>query len=114
MLDGTVSGCLNHPGVEAAFRCKQCMKPVCRSCVVSAPRGNFCSAACKEKFEAFADRAAALDTRIKGSGFAKLRQLAVKLILLVAFLAGSVWMFTTIEIPYVSDWAWKLRDLLGF
>lgn len=112
MLDGSASGCLNHPGVEAAFRCKQCMKPVCRSCAVTGPRGNFCSDACKEKFEAFAQRAETLDAK-RGGGFAKLRRVFVKLILFAAVLLGAGWLCITLEIPVLSDLVWQIRDRLG-
>jgi len=104
---------LNHPGVEAAFRCKQCAKPVCRSCVLSTPHGNFCSDACKEKFEAFAERAQALDAKRGGGGLVRLRRVVIKLIFFTAVFLGACWLCAAYEVPVLSGWVWQIRDRLG-
>ncbi len=66
MALGTGSGCINHPGVTAKGRCKQCGRPFCSACEVSGSTGRFCSDACKQKFEAFVERVQALEGRRTG------------------------------------------------
>ncbi|MDQ1256290.1 MAG: hypothetical protein QG656_886 [Candidatus Hydrogenedentes bacterium] len=102
------SGCINHPGVEAAARCRQCGKPVCGACVVSGPTGKFCCEECKGKHENFVQRAEQLDVKKRrGTGMlVGLRRLIVKGIILVAvvlFGAGAATYFGGFEIPVLSD-----------
>lgn len=113
MLDGRLSGCINHPGIEAVFRCKQCAKPVCRTCVVQGPRGHFCSQICADKFEAFAQRAEALDVKQKGAGFFRLKRALFKLAVLTAVLAGIGVAASRMNIPFLSDIVWQIRAMLG-
>jgi cation transport ATPase len=104
MLNGSVSGCINHPGIEAVARCKQCGKPVCGACMVSGPTGRFCSDACKEKHERFIRRAQELEkTRPRTGNLAKkLRRLIVKLVILVAVLLVLGWVAVYFDIPVVG------------
>ena len=41
-----MSVCVNHPDVEAEFRCYSCRKPICADCVVQDGDLTFCSATC--------------------------------------------------------------------
>ena len=113
MLDGTASTCVNHPGMEANYRCKVCGKPVCGGCVRRAPTGNFCSDNCQKKHEQFSQRAATLDSK-GGSGlFVKLKGTIINIIIFVVALAvvgviGSMW-----DIPVLSDLVFKVRGMLN-
>ena len=69
MALGTASGCLNHPGIEAIGRCKQCGKPFCSACRVPGPTGNYCSDICKATNEKFIERAQQLDEMNKSGGW---------------------------------------------
>jgi hypothetical protein len=42
----TQHACINHPNAPSATMCFQCHKPICRSCVVVMPDGEFCSTEC--------------------------------------------------------------------
>jgi len=114
MLEGTKSGCINHPGVEALARCKQCGKPVCGACVVSGPAGNFCSEGCKEKFQTFMSKAQHLDGRARSSVLVKLRKLAGGLIVLAAVCAAVGAIASAVEIPVLTDVVYRIRGLIGF
>ncbi len=113
MLDGTQSGCINHPGVESSVRCKQCGKPVCNACVVVGPRGRFCSIPCQQRFEAFAQQAQASETKARGSFFVKLRNTVGALVIIVVALAVVGVVSILFEVPVLSGIAWKVRGLLG-
>lgn len=113
-LGGRTSTCLNHPGIEAVGRCKQCGKPFCGACKVMGPTGLFCSAECKEKHETFVQRAQALESR-KGSVsiLVKLRKLlnTVVVIVILALILGVLG--TLFEIPVLSDLVVRARDMVG-
>ena len=113
MLEGTKSGCINHPGVEATLRCKQCGKPICDACVVVGATGCFCSPGCKEKHEAFTQRSQALETKARPSLLPKLKRLLTTLIVLVAVLFAAGLVATLVEIPVISPLAWKIRSVIG-
>jgi len=104
VLPGTASGCINHPGIEAIARCKQCGKPVCGSCVVAAYNGNFCSPLCKEKHEKFVERAQKLDAKSRGGGryLAKLRFFLKKLVVFLVGFVGVGFVSIYLQIPYAS------------
>ncbi len=117
MLAGSQSGCINHPGIEASYRCKQCGIGVCGGCVQMTPSGHFCSQVCREKFEQFSARAKALDDKMKKPVepglFVKLKNLAVGGVLLLLVLgglgvAGSLW-----QVPVLTDVVWKVRGIIG-
>src|SRR5262245_6258361 len=106
MPAGLASSCLNHPSVEATGRCKQCSKPFCDTCAVRGPTGNFCSAECKQRHEAYVQRAAKLDDmRHDTSFFAKtwiwIRKLAVFAI--VVLILGVVIHYLGYPVPILSD-----------
>ena len=111
MLDGTQSGCVNHPGIEATYRCKCCSKPVCGGCVVVSTRGNFCSEVCQKKFEGFAERAEKLEPRKSWS--LRLKRLAGKLVLwaIALLVLGAV--ASKFSIPILSDIVYRVRDFIG-
>ncbi len=106
MASGLVSSCLNHPSVEATGRCKQCSKPFCDTCAVRGATGNFCSQACKEKHEAYVQRAVKLDDmRRDTSFFAKSWIYIRKLIVfaIVGLILAVVAHFFGVNVPYLSD-----------
>ena len=106
MALGTPSSCINHPGIEAAGRCKQCGKPFCSACAVSGPTGKFCGDICKQKHEAFIQRAQQLDRASPGGGyFIKARRLAIKLVIWVVVILAVALVLTKFhlyEVPYLS------------
>lgn len=113
MLSGTQSGCINHPGVEAAARCKQCSRPICGACVVSGPTGIFCSAGCKEKHETFARRAQELDDKARSSFFIKLKGLIVWLIVVVGVAFAIGFIGTAVNIPVLTPLVQQVRGIIG-
>lgn len=113
MLEGTKSACINHPGVEATVRCKQCGRPVCDACVVTGPTGRFCSQPCKQKHEAFYQKAQGMDGKARSSFFIKLKGLLSGVIILVAVLAAVGVVATVVEIPLLSDLTRQVRALIG-
>ncbi len=109
------SVCLNHPGVEAVGRCKQCGRPFCNACKVSGPTGVFCSETCKEKHETFIQRAGDLDAQKKrsagfGATLRKVFNLALALVVIAAILgvAGAVF-----QIPVLSPIVHHVRGIIG-
>ena len=42
--------CINHPKALSSTMCFQCHKPICRSCVVVMPQGQFCSTQCSAQY----------------------------------------------------------------
>jgi len=106
MVSGTLSSCVNHPSIEATGRCKQCSKPFCDTCAVRGPTGIFCSQECKQRHEAYVQRAAKLDDmRRDTSFFAKswiwIRKLIVFAI--VALIIGVVLHYLGVTVPVLSD-----------
>jgi hypothetical protein len=112
MVSGTLSSCVNHPSVEATGRCKQCSKPFCDLCAVKGATGNFCSAHCKERHEAYVKRAAALDDRRRDTSFfAKLWMRIRKLLVfaIVALVLAVAAHFLGVNVPYLSDFINEYR-----
>lgn len=108
------SECINHPGVEATVRCKQCGKPACDACAVSGATGRFCSQDCKEKHEAFIRRAQQLETqKRRGSLSGGIRKLLswIFIVAAVVFLLVVVGSIFT-GIPILSDFAVWVRSLI--
>jgi len=104
MPQATGSGCVNHPGVEAVARCKACRKPVCATCVVTGPTGQFCSETCREKHEAYVKRARDLDRTSRRTGdLAKVRRLLIKLVILVVGVGALAWICLFLDVPVVAD-----------
>jgi hypothetical protein len=95
-------------------RCKQCGTPVCGTCNVSGPTGNFCSETCRAKHEQFIRRAQELESRRSMVGWgAKIRRLVVKgavLVVLVLFVAFLLTYFG-VEVPVLSD---QFRQYIDF
>ena len=112
MLDARLSGCINHPGVEAVIRCKQCGTAVCGACVVATAAGRFCCETCSNKYEAFTRRAQDLEPlRYGPSWMTLIRRGFLKLIVLALVLAGVGYASLHYKIPYLSD---MTRDSLKF
>src|SRR5687768_7651298 len=99
MLAGAASGCINHPGIEAAIRCKQCSKPVCSACIVAGPTGQFCSLNCSQTHQQFAARAREMEGRARSSFFPKVRGLLMSIIVFAAVLFALGFVATIFEIP---------------
>lgn len=111
MVDATASGCINHPGVEAAFRCKQCGKPVCNTCVVKGPTGHFCGAPCKERHEGFVQRAQSMQQDGRRTGqIGKLRRFLIRAVIFIVALGGLGFVALYFDIPVVAA---IIRKLLG-
>jgi len=108
-----LGGCINHPGIEAAARCKMCGKAVCRSCVAPGPTGNFCSDVCRQKHELFAVRANELDGKARSAFFPKLRGFIVNILVVCAGLFAIGFVATFIEIPILSGVTRLVRGLIG-
>ncbi len=106
MSSGTLSGCVNHPSIEAVGRCKQCGKPFCGTCEILGPTGKFCSDPCKQRHEVFVKRASKLDDMRKTSGvFGKMMDRLKKLSIyvLAILIIGIVVHFFGVHIPILSD-----------
>ncbi|MCH8204062.1 MAG: hypothetical protein IID09_02810 [Candidatus Hydrogenedentes bacterium] len=106
MSSGMLSGCINHPSIEAVGRCKQCGKPFCGTCEILGPTGKFCSDACKERHEVFVKRASKLDDmRRTSSAFGKLMTRLKKVAIFAAaiIIIAVVLHFFGVELPIVSD-----------
>jgi hypothetical protein len=104
--------CKMRAGTELG-RCKQCGSPYCTVCVVTGPTGRFCSQECKQKHEAFAQKAQQMQTKARGSTWIKVRQSIAYLIAMAAIIAAAIFGLTLFEVPVLSDIAWTVRNLLG-
>ena len=113
MVETLRSGCINHPGVEATVRCKQCGKPVCDTCVESGPTGRFCSPACRQKHETFMQRAQQMEGRAGSGIFVKLRGLIGSIIMILVVLVVIGVAATLFPIPILSDLVFHLRGMLN-
>ena len=114
MVDVTASGCINHPGVEATARCKQCGKPVCGACTVHGPTGKFCSEVCKEKHEGFMQRAQQMQQGSRRTGdIAKLKRLLIKLVIWIVALVAVGFGAIYFQIPVLSNIAWKVYQFIA-
>lgn len=113
MLKGTEAACINHPTVHAALRCKQCSRPVCEACIVQGPLGRYCSAECKEKHQHFHQRVQQMDTRASKASFTKVKTMIATFIVFlgVLFMVGVI--ASIIEIPFISDITYRVRDAIG-
>ena len=106
MSSGTLSGCINHPSIEAVGRCKQCGKPFCGTCEIIGPTGKFCAEACKQRHEVFVKRASKLDDMRRTSGvFGKLmdRLKKVAVFAAAALIIAVVVHFFGVRVPILSD-----------
>ena len=114
MLDARLSGCINHPGVEAVIRCKQCGTAVCGACVVATAAGRFCCETCSNKYEAFAQRAQDLEPlRYGRSWMASIRRGVFKLIVLLLALVGLGFASLHYKIPVLVDLTRSVLQFLG-
>jgi len=113
MLDATSSGCINHPGVEAITRCKQCSRPVCGACVETSPLGSFCSTVCRDKFHAFVQRAQSLETNVRSTWLQSLKMAAVRLLLIVFLLVIVGLLAIRLDIPVLAEAAIWVRQTIG-
>ena len=112
MSSGTLSGCINHPSIEAVGRCKQCGKPFCTTCEILGPTGKFCSEACKQRHEVFVKRASKLDDMRGGGGvLGKLMNRLKKVGIFAAaiLIVAVVVHFFGVEVPIVSN---MIRSIL--
>ena len=100
------TGCVNHPGIEAVARCRQCGKPVCGSCVVIGVTGKFCSEDCREKHAHFVESAQKLELEkgVRAGLFTRLKRWTVKLVMFAVALVslGLVLTYLNIlDIPFL-------------
>ncbi len=116
MPQGMPTGCINHPGVEAVARCRQCATPVCNACVVAGPTGRFCSFECREKHEKFVKDAQGceLGKRPRGGFSRTLRSLVSSAVVLAAVLLALGVVCTFFEVPVLSDLTRMVRGRVGF
>lgn len=114
MLDATLSGCINHPGIEATGRCKQCGTPFCGACEVRSANGRFCSTMCRDKYEQFAARARQLDKHPpRGGILMRLRIFVFKIAGLVLAVGAIVFGLAYFDIPVAGRIARALLQLVG-
>lgn len=116
MPQGMPTGCINHPGVEAVARCRQCSTPVCNACVVGGPTGRFCSFECREKHEKFVKDAQGCELgKKRGGGFSRsLRSLVSSAVVLGAVLLALGVVCTIFEVPVLSGLTRTVRGMIGF
>jgi len=114
MIDPTLSGCINHPGVEAVGRCKQCNAPYCGTCEVRSGSGRFCSAACRDQYEQFAARAKELDKHPpRGGLLTRLRIFVFKFAGLVIGIGAVLFGLSYFNVPYGGPVARTILQFLG-
>ncbi len=116
MVGAKTIGCINHPGIEAIGRCRQCSKPVCSSCGIRGPAGLYCSDICREKHETFVQRAKALDLErsTRRGLFFHLRNLLGSLLFLAVVLFALGFTASIIYIPVLSEITMTVRGFIGF
>lgn len=115
MTGAKMIGCINHPGVEAMGRCRQCSKPVCKECGYVAPAGMYCSQACQDKHEDFMKRAVDVDLnkRQKRSLRQRFGGLVTFVVIVTVVALGLLLLSRVIHIPYVSYWSITVFTFLG-
>jgi hypothetical protein len=75
--------CINHKSQQAVTMCHQCHKPICKSCTMVTPQGNFCSSECSIIFREFKEK-------MKASASARKPGLGMKLIVILLLVAGAL------------------------
>lgn len=113
MVDATRSACINHPGIEATGRCKQCGRPMCDACRIVGPTGHFCSDPCRRNHEVFMQRAAQLETKARGRFGPRLRSAFGGLIVLLVVAAVTLGVGKFFHVPVLQDIADWLLGLAG-
>ena len=114
MIDASMSGCINHPGIEAVARCKQCGKPVCSSCVITGSTGRFCSESCQERHEKFIGRAQELQRHSRSTGFLqRLTRALIKTAIAIAALVLLGFVAVFFDVPVVAGIIRNGLDLLS-
>jgi hypothetical protein len=109
------SGCVNHPGVDASARCKQCHKPICNTCKVDSAVGIFCSQGCQQKYEGFVQRVAQHEgMRKPGTLGTKIKGLIGKLIVILILLVALGVLGKLVEVPVLSPIVDKVLAAIGF
>ena len=96
--------CITHPKEPSVALCSQCQKPVCKSCVMVAPHGSFCSSECSVVFRELKQRAQAEGKKKMGS--------ATKVALFFIIMLGA---FVIIHLVVVVAKVGSLKgiDLIG-
>lgn len=113
MVDGTQTGCIHHPNMQAVNRCKQCGTPTCHKCTVVGPTGKFCSEHCKEIHQAFIQRAQAMETRARSTFFVKARSCLSTLLFLVALCVAAGVVGSVFYIPVLTPLTYWVRGIIG-
>ncbi len=114
MVSPTMSGCINHPGIEAVARCKQCGKPVCAGCVVKGPTGVFCGESCKERHEKFIGRAQDMQRMSRPTGMLqKLKSAVIKLAIFLVAVIFVGFIMVYFKVPVVGDLVTDAVDFLS-
>lgn len=114
MLDASMSGCINHPGIEAVARCKQCGKPVCSSCVITGSTGRFCSESCQERHEKFIGRAQELQRFSRSTGFLqRLKRALIRLAIAIGAIVLLGFVAVFFEVPVVAGIVRSVLDVLS-
>jgi ferredoxin len=108
-----MGGCAFHPGIEVVARCKQCGRGVCAACVVKGSTGVFCSAACKERHEAFAQRARELEGRARVPIFTRLRNLIGWVIVALAVCLALGVVGSVFPVPFLTPIVYQVRAVIG-
>ena len=93
MIDARMSGCINHPGIEAVARCKQCGKPLCSDCRLVTEDGLFCSDKCAQTARVFVKKSQDLEekrsVRRKGIPAGLIRFIIFLIIIVVVYKLGK-------------------------
>ncbi|HOJ33578.1 MAG TPA: hypothetical protein PKY35_09200 [Candidatus Hydrogenedentes bacterium] len=102
--------------VDVIGRCKQCGGPVTQYDKVTGVMGIFCSETCRERFETFAQRAAALDASKRprlGLGF-RIKTLIGRLIILILAIAVIGAASILFRIPVLAPIFIRILRMVGF
>ncbi|NLZ63198.1 MAG: hypothetical protein GX902_05265 [Lentisphaerae bacterium] len=91
-LRGSV--CLNHPDVPAVARCATCSKPICKECVQTHDKVNYCSQLCYENAQRTGMLVDDVKRRKRGAELGRRIRQFVYFLLLLALLAAGYWFYT--------------------
>lgn len=102
-------------GVDMGMRCKQCNQPITSANMVESAFGVFCSETCKEKYEAFVQRAQQLESMRKPTSIARVLKGFIGKVIVILILLIALGVLGTVmpDIPILSSVVRTVREALG-
>lgn len=96
--------CYRHKEIPAASRCHNCLKPICKDCIVQMQDHKFCSVNCGQKYFEFMEKKESFEER---SRFFKIRN---TLFLFLKKISWIIILAIIIYITYKTGWLGVLYD----